>query len=100
MRRGADNFRERLLQGRRELIDQPPAAPGSRGIEIGGGTGRNLDFFGSRLNSFVSIEIFDLCQPLLDVAARPTLRLKNVRLTRADASTYRPDAAVGCVYFS
>jgi hypothetical protein len=41
-----DHFRERLLQGRRELIERLAPQPGNTVVELGGGTGRNLEFFG------------------------------------------------------
>ncbi len=46
-----DRFRERLLRGRAELMarlvsDLPPSA---RIVELGAGTGRNVDFFGAAL---------------------------------------------------
>lgn len=95
-----DDFRERLLKGREELIRLLPVQPGQRIVELGGGTGRNLDFFGPRLASLASVELVDLCQPLLDIAAERTVGMHNVRLTQADASTYRPPQPVDCVYFS
>ncbi len=92
------DFRSR--QGREELIRLLPAQPGHRVLELGGGTGRNLEFFGPRLASFASVEVIDLCQPLLDVAAARAARIKNIRLTKADATTYQPGEPVDCVYFS
>ena len=49
-----DRFRERLLHGRRELIEALPAGTGAHVVELGGGTGRNLEFFGKRINDFAS----------------------------------------------
>ena len=110
-----DDFRERLLQGREELIQALPAGPGDRVVELGGGTGRNLEFFGPRLNAFASVEVVDLCRPLLDVAARRvadmagmtgttgttgTTGIVSVRLVNDDASTWQPAAPVDCVYLS
>jgi S-adenosylmethionine-diacylgycerolhomoserine-N-methlytransferase len=95
-----DDFRERLLKGREELIRLLALQPGQRVVELGGGTGRNLDFFGSRLASLASVELVDLCPPLLDVAAKRTAGMHNVRLTQADATTYRPPEQVDAVYFS
>ena len=73
-----DDFRERLLQGREDLIRLLPVQPGQRIVELGGGTGRNLDFFGSRLPSFASVEVIDLCQPMQYVTPpRPALAGKD-----------------------
>jgi S-adenosylmethionine-diacylgycerolhomoserine-N-methlytransferase len=95
-----DAFRDRLLQGRAELIDALPCGPGDRIIELGGGTGRTLEFFGSRLSAFAAVEVVDLCGPLLDVAARRVAGMTNVRLVNGDATSYQPAAPVDCVYLS
>jgi S-adenosylmethionine-diacylgycerolhomoserine-N-methlytransferase len=95
-----DEFRDRLLPGRAELIARLPAHDGARFVELGGGTGRNLDFFGDRLDTIAQIEIVDLCAALLDVARTRANGRANVRVIEADATTYRPDRAVDCVYFS
>lgn len=95
-----DDFRERLLHGRHELIQELPVAGGDRVVELGGGTGRNLEFFGGRLPTFAQVTVVDLCQPLLDVAASRTAGWSNVELVGADAATYRPAQPVDCVYLS
>lgn len=97
-----DDFRERLLQGRGELIGALPCSAGDRVVELGGGTGRNLEFFGARLKTFAEVEVVDLCRPLLDVAEKRVAAagMTNVRVVGADATTYQPDAPVDCVYLS
>jgi S-adenosylmethionine-diacylgycerolhomoserine-N-methlytransferase len=95
-----DDFRERLLQGRAELIQALAVGPGDRIVELGGGTGRNLEFFGPRLSTLAAVELVDLCRPLLDVAARRVAGMSNVRLVNEDAATYHPAAPVDCVYLS
>jgi S-adenosylmethionine-diacylgycerolhomoserine-N-methlytransferase len=95
-----DAFRERLLHGRRELIERLDLPAGSRVVELGGGTGRNLLFFGERLAGLGGVEVVDLCPALLEVARRRTREMGNVRIIEADATSYRPKAPVDCVYFS
>lgn len=95
-----DDFRERLLHGRKELVDLLPAAAGQRIVELGGGTGRNLEFFGPRLRDFASVHVVDLCQPLLDLAAMRFAGIANVHPVQADATSWRPDAPVDCVFFA
>ena len=46
-----DRFRERLLHGRRELIERLDPRPGQSVVELGGGTGRNLEFLGDRVGT-------------------------------------------------
>jgi len=95
-----DAFRERLLHGRRELIERLDLPAGARVVDLGGGTGRSLLFFGDRLARFSRVELVHLCLPLLREARKCTARMSNVYLVQADASTYRPDRPVDCVYFS
>lgn len=95
-----DAFRERLLHGRSELVERLDVPPGARVVELGGGTGRNLLFFGDRLAGLDRVEVVDLCPSLLERAGRRTASMRNVRLVESDAVTYRPDAPVDCVYFS
>jgi S-adenosylmethionine-diacylgycerolhomoserine-N-methlytransferase len=95
-----DAFRERLLHGRDELIQRLGLRPGDRVVDVGGGTARNLEYFGAQLSTLAAVDLVDLCQPLLDVAATRTAGMGDVRLVTADAATYRPDQPADCVYFS
>ena len=99
-----DAFRERLLHGRRELIERLAIAPGSTVIDMGGGTGRNLDYFGARMLSLARVEVVDLCPALLEQARRRCERWPDVAVAvEADATTYRPSIGVNradCVIFS
>jgi len=95
-----DAFRERLLHGRRELIELLAPADGADIVELGGGTGRNLGYFGDWLARLGSVEVVDLCPALLAQARVRTAGLANVRVIEADATTYRPERPVDCVYLS
>jgi S-adenosylmethionine-diacylgycerolhomoserine-N-methlytransferase len=100
-----DRFRERLLHGRRELIERLAPPPGATVVELGGGTGRNLEYFGPRLLSLARMEVVDLCPALLAQARVRAARWPEVvSVVEADACTYRPQwagtTAVDCVYLS
>ncbi len=95
-----DAFRDRLLPGRRELIELLRPAPGARIVEVGAGTGRNLAYFGAAIPSFSSVELVDLCPALLERARMRAVGRPNVRVVEADAVSYRPALPVDCVYFS
>jgi S-adenosylmethionine-diacylgycerolhomoserine-N-methlytransferase len=84
-----DAFRERLLHGRRELIERLDPPAGARVVELGGGTGRNLLFFGERLDELSEVDLVDLCPAMLAEASRRTAWMPNVRVMEADAVTYR-----------
>ncbi len=95
-----DAFRERLLAGRRELIRMLAPPGGARVVELGGGTGQNLTYFGDGLARLESVEIVDLCPALIARARRRAADWPNVRVIEADATTYRPAQPADCVYLS
>jgi S-adenosylmethionine-diacylgycerolhomoserine-N-methlytransferase len=95
-----DAFRERLLHGREQLIESLPVPPDGRVVELGAGTGRNLEFFGRRLAQLRQVDAVDLCPALLQIARRRAARMPNVRVVEADATRYRPEQPVDAVYFS
>jgi S-adenosylmethionine-diacylgycerolhomoserine-N-methlytransferase len=95
-----DRFRERLLHGRRELLDSLKLPAGGRLVELGAGTGSNLDILAGRVAALGSVELIDLCRSLLEHARIRAARHANVRVIAGDACVYRPEAPVDCVLFS
>ncbi|MEO5559243.1 MAG: class I SAM-dependent methyltransferase [Dokdonella sp.] len=95
-----DRFRERLLQGRAELIGSLDLPPQARVVELGGGTGRNAEFFGERLTQIESITLVDLCAPLLAQARERALRIPQMCTVEADATTWQPDEPADAVILS
>lgn len=96
-----DQFRERLLHGRREILERLAPPPGSRVIELGGGTGRNVEFLGARMLSLERFEIVDICPSLLRHAQERCRRWPDVaHAVQADVTTYRPEAPADVVLFS
>jgi S-adenosylmethionine-diacylgycerolhomoserine-N-methlytransferase len=98
-----DDFRKRLLHGREEMMAALEVPVGGRLLDIGGGTGSNLEALGERLPRLADVRIVDLCASLLQVAED---RIRhhgwtNVRTVRADAMDYDPgDGPVDLVTFS
>jgi S-adenosylmethionine-diacylgycerolhomoserine-N-methlytransferase len=95
-----DSFRKRLLQGRSELwsaIDLP--RDGLTWVDMGGGTGSNLEHFGSEITKLSKIYVVDLSSSLLEVAARRVQRegWTNVEVVEADATKFRPPEGVADV---
>jgi S-adenosylmethionine-diacylgycerolhomoserine-N-methlytransferase len=84
---GYDSFRSRLLPGRRELFEALPVPKDGAWIDIGGGTGANLEFLGERLGSIRQVIIVDLSPSLLKVAQARIERhgWTNVKTVQADA---------------
>lgn len=107
-----DDFRERLLPGRRVLFEhlerlaprwnEPggvPTAPECNGptwVDLGGGTGRCLELIGERIEEFEQIYLVDLSPSLLAVAKERVKAKgwKNVTLIEEDASTFSPPGRV------
>jgi S-adenosylmethionine-diacylgycerolhomoserine-N-methlytransferase len=98
-----DDFRKRLLHGRKEMIQSLDVPEGARALDMGGGTGSNLEYFGDRLHRFGAITIVDLAPSLLRVAEERVARhgWTNVRTVVADATAYVPEGGpVDLVTFS
>ncbi|MGQ9590169.1 MAG: class I SAM-dependent methyltransferase [Planctomycetota bacterium] len=102
--RDYDQFRERSLHGREDLLDLLDLPPGARVVEMGGGTGWNVERFGERLRTFDRVTIVDLCGPLIEIAKERCSRHRwtNVGVAQADATVWRPEDGrpVDAVYFS
>ena len=84
-------FVKKLLTNRAELISDLSIQSGDRLLDIGGGTGRNLEFFGENLAKAKQATILDLCEPLLAQAEQriATNTWDNVDTVCADATTWR-----------
>jgi S-adenosylmethionine-diacylgycerolhomoserine-N-methlytransferase len=100
-----DAFRERLLQGRAELMARLAVPAGAHVVELGAGTGRNLLYLdampgGPRIDAVARADLVDLCPSLLAVARRRFAGRPNVHVIEADACRWRPGAAVDRVYLS
>ncbi len=98
-----DDFRRRLLQGRERLMELLPFTEGARWVDLGGGTGANLEFVGERLSQLAEVQVVDLSPSLLEIAERraDTRGWSNVRAIEADATTYQPsDGPIDIVTFS
>ena len=95
-----DAFRQRLLQGRSELIELLAPPDGAFIVELGAGTGNNARYFGERLAHFEAVELVDLCPALLEQARLRWADEPRVRVIEADATSYRPAKPVDRVYFS
>jgi S-adenosylmethionine-diacylgycerolhomoserine-N-methlytransferase len=99
-----DLSREKFLLGRDDLVGLLNAPAGGRVVEMGGGTGRNLERFGERLQTFSTVFLVDLNEPLLRVARQRRERLgwRNVHVLEGDATAWQPPdgAPVDVVFFA
>jgi S-adenosylmethionine-diacylgycerolhomoserine-N-methlytransferase len=100
---GYDSFRDRLLQGRRELYASIPIPDGGVWLDLGGGTAANLEFIGDRLSRLRKVYVVDLSPSLLEVAQARIRRngWTNVEAVHGDATTFRSaEGAADVVTFS
>lgn len=97
-----DAFRARLLHGREDLIRALDIRPGMRVVELGCGTGANLECLARAvpLETLAGVELVDLCPPLLAIARRRVEGRGNARVVEADATTWRPDQPVDRVFLA
>ena len=98
-----DGFRKRLLPGREELYQNLPVPEGGIWVDLGGGTGANLELLGPRIETLRKVYLIDLSPSLLTVAERRIQRhgWKNVEAVLADATRFRPpEGAADVVTFS
>ena len=98
-----DDFRRRLLQGREAMYQSIPVPEGGVWVDLGGGTGANLEPIGAELHKARKVYLVDLCDSLLAVARKrcEARGWKNVEAVAADATTFRPaDGPADVVTFS
>lgn len=83
-----DHFRDRLLHGRRELYQSLPIPAGGHWIEMGGGTGRNLEYLQQRIDQLDRVSLVDLSNSLLGQAKQRLVKngWRNVQTIEADAT--------------
>ena len=99
---GYDDFRRRLLKGRRELINTLNLSPGEIWLDMGAGTGSNLEFLDKRVSDLQQVFLVDLCPSLLAVARKriEANRWCNVDTIEADATVFKPPCRADVITFS
>ena len=64
-----DDFRRRLLKGREELFAAVPKPKGGVWVDMGGGTGSNIENLADDISEFKKVYVVDLSESLLKVAS-------------------------------
>lgn len=98
-----DDFRKRLLHGREELWESIEHPQDGIWVDLGGGTGSNLEYFGDRINDLKKIYLVDLSPSLLKIANQriEANGWSNVETVEADATQFQPPTGpVDVVTFS
>jgi S-adenosylmethionine-diacylgycerolhomoserine-N-methlytransferase len=87
-----DDFRGRMLHGRKEMISSIEVVPGGVWVDLGGGTGWNLEQIGPRIGELSKVYLVDLSPSMLTVARRriSARGWSNVEAVEADVTDFRP----------
>jgi S-adenosylmethionine-diacylgycerolhomoserine-N-methlytransferase len=85
---GYDDFRKRLLHGRKDLYEKLPTPESGVWIEMGGGTASNLEYLGRRIQQLQKVVVVDLSPSLLSIAKERAAKLgwSNVETMEADVT--------------
>ena len=98
-----DDFRKRLLKGREELWAEIPRPENGIWVDMGGGTGSNIENLADDISTLKKVYVVDLSESLLKVASE---RFKargwdNAEAVVGDATKFRPpEGQVDVVTFS
>lgn len=101
---GYDDFRKRLLQGREGVYQSiADKKDGGVWVDMGGGTGSNLEFIGSKLNQYQQVYVVDLAESLLGIVEKRSAKngWSNVQAVTGDATQWTPpEGSADVVTFS
>ena len=94
-----DDFRRRLLKGRESLYQQLPKPEGGVWVDMGGGTGSNIENLADSIDQLKQVYVVDLSESLLKVATKrfEEKGWSNAKSVVADATTFTPDEGLADV---
>ena len=97
-----DSFRSRLLHGRDRLFDNLRFPEGGVWVDMGAGTGMNLEWWGDRLSLLKKIYLVDASPAMLGAAQKRVAQRgwKNVEIVQADATGYQLPEKADLITFS
>lgn len=87
-----DSFREHLLQGRRPMLDSLPFRGAKVWVDMGAGTGSNLEYVAERVDFLQKVYLVDLSPSLLSIARKRVADhgWQHVETVEADATRFMP----------
>ena len=88
-----DDSRRRLLKGRESLYQQLPKPEGGVWVDMGGGTGSNIENLADSIDQLKQVYVVDLSESLLKVATKrfEEKGWSNAKSVVADATTFTPE---------
>ncbi|MBQ1338142.1 MAG: class I SAM-dependent methyltransferase, partial [Thermoguttaceae bacterium] len=96
-------FRKKLLTGRDDLMRSVEPHEGEVWVDMGCGTGANIEFLGDKIRCLKKLYLLDMTESMLKVARKRVEKLHwdNVEVQRVDATTWRPEGEqVDVILFS
>jgi S-adenosylmethionine-diacylgycerolhomoserine-N-methlytransferase len=90
--KGYDEFRKHLLKGRAEMYGALDVPTDGVWLDLGAGTGFNLEYLGDRLRALRQVYLIDLSRSLLQIARERAEHhgWTNVETLEADVTTVAP----------
>ncbi len=90
--RDYDEFRKRLLTGREEMYGAVPVPEGGVWVDMGGGTGWNMENLADSIDRIGQVYVVDLAGSMLKIAADRFQKRgwSNIETVTADATRFRP----------
>jgi S-adenosylmethionine-diacylgycerolhomoserine-N-methlytransferase len=87
-----DDFRRRLLKGREEMYASVPKPECGVWVDMGGGTGSNIENLADDIDKLKKVYVVDLSESLLKVASErfEARGWNNAEAVVADATKFRP----------
>ena len=87
-----DDFRRRLLKGRESLYEALPKPEGGVWVDMGGGTGSNIENIAQDIGRLKKVYVVDLSESLLGVASKrfADKGWDNAEAVVADATKFEP----------
>lgn len=88
-----DDFRRRLLKGREELWAAVERPKDGIWVDMGGGTGSNIEYLADDIGDLKKVYVVDLSESLLKVASKrfEDNGWANAQAVAADATTWTPE---------
>ncbi|MEL7496101.1 MAG: class I SAM-dependent methyltransferase [Planctomycetota bacterium] len=88
-----DDFRKRLLKGREELWNRIEKPEGGVWVDMGGGTGSNVEYMADDIDRLKKVYVVDLSESLLKVAAERFQERgwSHAEAVEADATKWQPN---------
>lgn len=86
-----DDFRRRMLHGRADLVRRLALQEGEVWVDLGAGTGANLEAVADQIPRLDRVYLVDLCGPLLEQAEARVRRhgWTNVEIIEADVAAFQ-----------